>query len=227
MDPLDTVFDNLDRWRHFPSYQLERRADIFFSVYLKEVVEEFEHCELEDEIIPELPIKHDGSSHSDKVDYALFAKDRSQVFLVELKTDSASLSDTQDAYLKRAKDRGFRRIVEGIRAIIACTAERQKYHHVAVALARLGDLHMPADLEEYTYPRPRAGLASRLSKIEVAPVDSKVHIIYVLPDVADDKRCIDFARFATCVGKYSDPLSQRFAEHLLKWTTIAGSTKPR
>jgi hypothetical protein len=32
MDPLDRVFENLDRWRHLPAYQMERRADIFFSV---------------------------------------------------------------------------------------------------------------------------------------------------------------------------------------------------
>jgi len=34
VDPFDVVFRHLDRWRHFPNYQLERRADVFFSVYL-------------------------------------------------------------------------------------------------------------------------------------------------------------------------------------------------
>jgi hypothetical protein len=55
VDPLDVVFDHLDRWRHFPNYQLERRADVFFSVYVKGVVEEFTGVALEGEIIPELP----------------------------------------------------------------------------------------------------------------------------------------------------------------------------
>lgn len=227
MDPLETVFRHLDRWRHFPSYQLERRADIFLSVYLKEVVEDLTGVGLEDEIIPELPIKHERNCQSDKVDYALFAKDRSQVFFVELKTDAASRRDEQDAYLARAKGMGFRRVVEGIHAILASTTEHQKYHHLAVELARLGYLRVPVDLEDYTYPRPRTGLAARIRKIEVAPVDSKVEVIYVQPEATNGDRCIDFAQFARCLGRYSDPFSTRFAEHLLKWRSIAGSGKPR
>jgi hypothetical protein len=227
MDPLDTVFRHLDRWRHFPSYQLERRADIFLSVYLKEVVEDFTGVGLEDEIIPELPIKHEQNCQSDKVDYALFAKDRSQVFFVELKTDAASRRDEQDAYLARAKGMGFRRVVEGIHAILASTNEHQKYHHLAVELARLGYFRVPVDLEDYTYPRPRTGLASRLRKIEVAAVDSKVEVIYVQPEATDGDLCIDFARFAECVSKHTDPLSKSFADHLQKWRSVAGASKPR
>jgi hypothetical protein len=99
VDPLDVVFRHLDHWRHLPAYQLERRADIFFSVYLKSVIEEVAEVALEDEIIPELPLKGDliwpelPTNKSVKVDYALFAKDRSRVFFVELKTDSASRRD--------------------------------------------------------------------------------------------------------------------------------------
>jgi hypothetical protein len=39
MDPITDLFDRLDAWRHFPNYQLERRADIFFALYLPEVLE--------------------------------------------------------------------------------------------------------------------------------------------------------------------------------------------
>jgi hypothetical protein len=82
---------------------------------------------------------------------------------------------------------------------------------VADALANLGYLRLPADIREYTYPRPRARLALRLRKIEVAPVDAKVKILYVRPKAKNDESCIDFARFARCVGRHSDPLSTRFA----------------
>jgi len=57
--PLQTIFRHLDRWRHLPAYQLERRADIFFSAYLKGMLEEFTGTELDGQIIPELPIKRD------------------------------------------------------------------------------------------------------------------------------------------------------------------------
>jgi hypothetical protein len=36
MKQIDTLFDRMDAWRHLPNYQLERRADIFFAMYLPE-----------------------------------------------------------------------------------------------------------------------------------------------------------------------------------------------
>ena len=59
MAPIDVEFRHLDRWRHLPNYQLERRADVSFSINLKDVAEEFTGAGLEDEIIPELPLKRD------------------------------------------------------------------------------------------------------------------------------------------------------------------------
>jgi hypothetical protein len=35
---LSALFDNMDVWRHLPAYQLERRADIFFSIYLSDLL---------------------------------------------------------------------------------------------------------------------------------------------------------------------------------------------
>ena len=31
---VNALVEHLDRWRHLPNYQLERRADIFFGLYL-------------------------------------------------------------------------------------------------------------------------------------------------------------------------------------------------
>jgi hypothetical protein len=50
--PTTALFDRLDAWRHCPAYQLERRADILFSLYLREVVEQELGVELLDVIIP-------------------------------------------------------------------------------------------------------------------------------------------------------------------------------
>ena len=38
---IEKIFSNLDIWRKLPKYQLERRLDIFFTIYLKEIVEVF------------------------------------------------------------------------------------------------------------------------------------------------------------------------------------------
>jgi hypothetical protein len=232
VDPLDVVFRHLDRWRHLPNYQLERRADVFFSVYLKGVVEEFTGVALEDDVIPELPIKRDliwpdlPTNKSVKVDYALFARDRARVFFVELKTDGASRRDGQDTYLETAKRLGFRRIVEGIRAILLNTTAHQKYHHLAFALARLGYLKLPPGLASHIYPAPHPRLLSHLEEVVVSLDDPAVEVIYIQPEATDGDRCIDFTRFAEYVGKQSDPFSTRFAQHLLRWRTTAGSHEP-
>lgn len=232
MDPLARLFGNLDRWRHLPAYQLERRADIFFSVYLNGLVEEVTGVALEDGLLPELPIKRDliwaelRSHKSVKVDYALFAKDRSKVFFVELKTDAHSRRDVQDHYLEAAKQLGFRKIVQGVCDILRETKAHQKYHHLASALARLGYLTLPADLQEFTYPEPRDGLRQRLASIAVSGADSQVEVIYVEPQATAGVRTIDFTQFAAYVARYEDPLSQAFAGHLLRWRTIAGSVAP-
>jgi hypothetical protein len=46
----------MDRWRHLPAYQLERRADIFFSAYLPAVVAEHVGVRVSPSVVPELPV---------------------------------------------------------------------------------------------------------------------------------------------------------------------------
>lgn len=232
MDPLNTVFGHLDRWRHFPAYQLERRADIFFSVYMKGIIEETTGVALEDEIVPELPIKRDliwpdrATDQSVKVDYALFARDRSRVLFVELKTDAGSRRGAQDDYLEAAKRIGFRRIADGIRSIMLATDAHQKYHHLATALARLGFLELPAERSGYLFPTPRQGLMRLLESVSVTPLDPAVDVIYVQPRAVAGERSIGFADFAAYVERFPDPLSQAFAKHLRAWTTPAGAVAP-
>jgi len=36
---IDNLFNLLDDWRTLPAYQLERRADIFFALYLDKILE--------------------------------------------------------------------------------------------------------------------------------------------------------------------------------------------
>lgn len=236
MDPLDALFRNLDTWRHLPNYQLERRADIFFSVYLKGIVEEFTGAAIDDDVIPEFPIKRDlvwpelATNKSVKVDYALFAKDRGRVFFVELKTDSGSRRDAQDIYLEWAKNHGFKEIVAGVRSILLHTSAHQKYHHLAVVLARLGYLKLPDDLTSVIYPELRDGLLPRLAEITVSDANPSVEVIYIQPEqpkVSKGERCIDFERFAQHVDKFSDPLSRKFAEYLRLWKAAAGTSAPR
>ena len=232
MDPLAALFQNLDRWRHLPGYQLERRADVFFSVYLRGLVEEVSGTPLDEVLLPELPIKRDlvwtdvPTEKSVKVDYVLFSRDRAKVYFVELKTDAGSRRDEQDHYLEAAKRLGFAKIVDGVCSIIRKTTAHQKYHHLVSALAKLGYLTMPDDIRAYLYPAPRPGLSQRLARIVPTGADASVEVLYVQPEATDGDRCIDFEQFAAFVDRHDDPLSRMFAAHLRRWRTPAGRVEP-
>jgi len=156
MDKLTQAFALLSHWRHLPAYQLERRADIFFALYMQEVIQAKTGMILSPTIIPELPINksvidHGTTGHqSVKVDYALFSRDQSQVFFVELKTDQGSRRSDQDDYLERAQSVGFAKIVRGIVEIAQHTKAYQKYYHLVSLLAQLGFVSLPDDIEDFS-----------------------------------------------------------------------------
>ena len=98
---IECVFDLLDRWRHLPAYQLERRADIFFALFLPEVLgahlSKQENCsvEINPTLIPEFPIKKRDSNQSINVDYFALSQDGERAFLIELKTDMKSIGKSK------------------------------------------------------------------------------------------------------------------------------------
>lgn len=53
---MNKIFDTLDDRRQLPAYQLERRADIFFGVYMKEILEKKFNDDIS-HVIPEFPIR--------------------------------------------------------------------------------------------------------------------------------------------------------------------------
>ena len=228
MDPLSMVFANLNRWRHFPAYQLERRADIFFSVYLPEVLASDTGVEIDSRVIPEFPLKLDliwpgrPSSKSVKVDYVLFARDRSTVYFVELKTDAASRRDTQDEYLARARELGFRALVRGVTEIARRTTAYQKYYHLLHCLEDLGFLKLPPELADHLFPKVKPGVSKLLDDIVVESVDPAVEVVYLQPTDTGSDATISFATFARSLEGRSDLLSKLLGEHLRYWQNTAG-----
>ena len=81
-DAVTRLFDLLDQWRHFPAYQLERRADIFFALYLPGIIEHALGVKVDARVIPEFPIRKEHSRRSTKVDYLALSEDRSSAFLM-------------------------------------------------------------------------------------------------------------------------------------------------
>ena len=69
MNPITDLFDRLDVWRHFPNYQLERRADIFFALYLPEVLESTLEIAINPLLAPEFTVRI-GTIYPDNRDEA-------------------------------------------------------------------------------------------------------------------------------------------------------------
>jgi hypothetical protein len=76
MSRTNDLFNRLVSWRHLPAYQLERGADISFSLYLPDIVKQQFRVKLE-YIIPEFPLRI-GDIHGEgsinmsfKIDYLI------------------------------------------------------------------------------------------------------------------------------------------------------------
>ena len=229
-DPLTAIFERLDEWRHFPTYQFERRIDIFFAIYLPEVIEAETECALSSIVIPEFPVlkgliwKSVDAKLSVKVDYCLFAEDMSRVFFVELKTDRSSRRAEQDHYLATARTIGFRAIVEGVLEIAEASKHHLKYWRLISKLLQLGFLSSRSVLSEEG-PKSNREVGTRLRQLEVTDLDPTVEVLYVeqVPDPAPGVRSIGFGRFADVVERYDDRVSSIFAQHLRQWHRAAGS----
>lgn len=232
MDKLAEAFALMDRWRHLPAYQLERRADIFFALYMKKIIEAATGAVLDAEMVPEFPLKREliwpgrPSNQSVKVDYVLFAADRSRVFFVELKTDQTSRREEQDYYLERAHEVRFRAFVQGLVEMAQHTNQYGKYYHLLHTLARLGFMMLPVELEDFVYPQVRPGLSALFREVRVAERDPEIEVFYVQPRADGDRRCIGFDTVAGIVGRHDDDLSRIFASYLLRWCEDAARVRP-
>lgn len=210
MSRIEEVFDTLDDWRHLPNYQLERRADIFFALYLSEILQHRFHVGAA-HIIPEFPIRvgeiyGDGSGNkSFKIDYlAITERSRHAVF-VELKTDAASRRSSQDDYLARAREAGMAKLIDGLLLIFDKTKAKPKYRHL---LKRLCD----------------AGLVeSKRDRYENRVAEAwKIDLLYIQPETAG--KVISLGEVADIVASHPDDFSQRFAKSLREWDTVTAGT---
>lgn len=213
-DRLEQVFSNLDRWRHLPDYQLERRADVFFSIYLPELLGAFVGKPMLDIVIPKFPLKTGTNALSNKVDYVLFAQDRKTACFVELKTDAGSRRDEQDEYLKAAAKKGMEGVLADLKEICAKTRSYRKYYHLLYWLAKAEVVRLPENPATFLYPEVRPGLHACLAKMEVLAKNMRIEIVYIQPVKTPDCKCIDFDFIAQYLGRYDDDVSKMFARFL-------------
>ena len=187
---------------------MERRADVFFAVHLKGLLNKILGVNVVD-IIPELPIRI-GTIYPDipinksyKTDYAAFTDDN-KVILVELKTDDGSTRDSQYRYYYKSIDVGFPKIMEGLLDIFESTDYKSKYLKLINALKNNGSIkEMDGQLvptQEYSfYPSP----------------------IFLKPNKRpdDEGTVIEFSQIVDCFMNEKNEFTKRFVDSLSKWIT--------
>jgi len=129
---INELFDLMDKWRHYPNWQLERRADIFFALYLEKILATTGVSKVR-LIIPEFPVRIGEISEVDinkskKIDYLVLSE--SEVILVELKTDNSSRRLEQDDYLRKAQEIGLGALIAGVKKIYQATIAKKKYDYL-------------------------------------------------------------------------------------------------
>lgn len=227
MKQANALFDRMDAWRHFPSYQLERRADLFFSLYLPEVLEAKLGLAVGNQIVPEFPVRigtiypDKPTNESYKIDYVALSADAKTAILVELKTDGKSRRDKQDKYLLASRKAGLSALLGGVLDIFKATTSKRKYFHLLEHLESMGLLRIPPRMKEIMSQPSLRGATKASRQIEITSQVTKTKIIYVQPN-GNSRNVISFKEFHAVVQKHNDPISQRFAQSLLAWA----NTKP-
>ncbi len=212
---INQLFNNLDTWRHLPNYQLERRADIFFSLYLAEVLHEQKFLELVGElsIIPEFPCRigtvdcQSESNRSFKIDYLVTSETSRKACFVELKTDNGSVAHTQIVNMQKACAKSLGSLTSAIsNQIMDNTNAGSKYSYL---------IEKTKKYEEWKNVHPKIVFI-----VPIAPPISSP-----LNQVSKDQITIlTFEDFIKAAEKHNTcAISQSFANSLRKWQTKAGS----
>ena len=246
------VFKLLNSWRHLPSYSLEPRVTPYFALFLRDIL-----CtrfgRIHEILIPEFPLHihticsekervelnlRAGPHQSNNVDYVAFSEDKKTVYMVELKTDINSISDTQRGYLRRARDTEFLTLVKRIKQIAPESEQKQKYVHLLHLLAdpRLALVNSQGldRVNECSFPTVTRGYKKAISNLEISSENFlKTIVVFIQPkpdkkNQANDENGFDYFYFDeiadTVEGK--DELGDLFALYLRRWVSVAGSESP-
>ena len=225
MKQIDALFDRMDAWRHLPSYQLERRADLFFSLYLREVLEAKLGFPVADRIVPEFPVRigtiypHIPIDKSYKIDYVALSDDADKAIFVELKTEGLSRRANQDNYLIASRKAGFPALLGGVLDIFRATHSKRKYFILLELLESMGLFRIPNDLKDIMRRPGLHGATDASRGIESTASVTESIIVYIQPN-GNGEDVITFDNFRDVVQRHDDLVSQRFAQSLTEWANI-------
>ena len=225
MPSIEDLFDRMDSWRHFPNYQLERRADLFFSLYLPQVIQKKTGHKIKPRFVPEFPVRigaiypEKPTDKSFKIDYVTVTDNGERAFLVELKTDAASRRDSQDHYLLASKQAGMNNLLDGVLQIFRATNAKRKYACLLEELEEMSLIKLPQAFKNIAQQRSLRGINKASLDIKIISRIKQCDILYVQPS-GEGEHIISFADFAAAIENLDDPFAQRFAISLREWAAV-------
>ena len=231
MDPINKMFDRMDRWRHLPNYQLERRADLLFSLYLPDALAAKLGFAIRQDLIPEFPVRigtifpHIPINRSFKIDYLALSDDALSAVFVELKTEGQSRRAKQDKYLAAAKEVGLPALLNGLLTIFQATHSKRKYFCLLDQLAQMGLVQIPSSMYDLMHRTDLRGLSDAAAEIQVTCQVKEQYVIYVQPN-GTDTNVISFDIFRRIVERHEDVVSKRFAQSLAEWSHVKAGRRP-
>jgi hypothetical protein len=234
---INDVFNRMDKWRHLPDWQLERRADLSFSLYLQEVMAKRFNVTIKNTIIPEFPLlkspekDEKQTQRTNKADYAVFSDEPvTHCYLIELKTDMKSIDPRQFKYLEIAKEKDLFTLFSEVKKVFQSTQEKRKYVHLFKYVDDVG-------LVTCKFLKTQNGNKNFIKydawdkiiqDIEIEKNPTKPTIVYIQP-VPDDKKkpkpdsfkTITFTDFAEALSEHNDSFTERFCQSLTEWANVA------
>lgn len=202
---VNEIFDRLDEWRNFPAYLLEGRADIFFGIYLPNIISKRFGSAI-DHIIPEFPIKAGSifnadpthASHPLKVNFLAISESEREVYMISLKTDINSLRPLQYNHLHKAKEHTIRNIVDGILDIQQASMLKKKYNNLLQQLQKVGWL-------DESLRKNTAG-------------QYNIKVVYIQPtNSSGSDEIITFDNIVEYLEEKEDFFTRRFCQSLSAW----------
>lgn len=254
MSVMYEVLRQLDEWRHLPAYQLERRVDVLFGMFLPKVIEKaFGVCV--DDVIPEFPLhkalltdepcdpSKASSHHSVNVDFAVFGHrgEVKRLLLVELKTDTESLNDKQLKNMKTAQCARSSKLLQGVISAAQHSQSKRKYAHLIWRLLELECLKLDnrAEFTNLCLEKDCTGLKPMYEKLRVGEdwCDACVEVVVISPE--ESNKLERYRRFnAMTFAQFADTLSitykpfvpedvRAFIAHVTNWARVrAGRVTP-
>ncbi len=242
---LLNALSKLEEWRHLPAYQLERRVDVFFGLFLPEIIEQ-RFREPGGVVIPEFPL-HRGNvlresnskrkNESVKVDFAVFCRNRyKKIFLVELKTDSRSIRPDQLKHMLCAArdDVGPEQVLGGVVKAAIHSPVKPKYGHLLYELHKLGcvarryckDNKGAKNFDQIDMNKTSPGLEPTFRDLDVSVnwKNAAIELVLIAPSDVRQKGHVELSRFhhitlADVANAIEDECKSRLelAHYLRRW----------